>query len=76
MTLLGATVSKVEMLHRRRLNDDDIRVGIVRAILRAQEYLTSRNAGETLPQEESVMIRDTDLAELADSTTTRVNHVP
>jgi hypothetical protein len=77
VSLLGATVSKVEELHRRRLNDADIRVGIVHAILRAQEYLNSRLVdGGPRPDEETVMIRDTDLAELPDSKTTRVNDVP
>jgi hypothetical protein len=77
VTLLGATVSKVEELHRRTLNDDDIRIGIVNAILRAQEYLNARLAeGEEPPAEETVMIRDSDFAELTDSKTTRVNDVP
>lgn len=77
ITLLGATVSKVEELHRRKLHDDDIRTGIIRALLRAQGYLDARLAeGGEPPKEEHVMIRDSDLAMLADSETTRVNDVP
>ena len=77
VTLLGATVSKVEELHRRKLDDADIRTGIMRAILRTQEYLNARSAQNIEPpEEENVTIRDTDLAELGDSKTVRVNDVP
>lgn len=76
VTLLGANVSKVEELHRRRLNNDDIR-GIVHSILNAQEHLDARlRGGGSPPKEKTVMILDTDLAELAGSKTTRVNDVP
>lgn len=77
VTLLGATVSKMEELHGRKLNEQDLHVGIVRAILRTQDTLRNRlSEGEEPPQEESVMMRDTDLAELKDSTTTRTNDIP
>lgn len=77
VTLLGATVSKMEELHRRKLSDEDIRVGIIHAVLRTQEYLNARRAaGQGPPRVESVMIRDTDLAELSGSTVTRVDGVP
>lgn len=78
VTLLGATVSKMEELHnRRKLRAEDLRVGIVHAVLRAQAYLNARLAeGQEPPAEEAVMIRDIDLAELSDSKTTRVDNVP
>ena len=77
VTILGATISKMEELHQRKLSEEDMRVGIIRAILRAQKYLTARlDEGDQPPDEEGVMIRDTDLAELMDSKTTRVNDVP
>lgn len=61
--LLGSILSKMEDLHHRKLTPSDIRVGIERAVDRARRELAQAPSAEP-PEEISVMVRDSDLAEL------------
>lgn len=72
--LLGATLSKMEELHHRKLTPADIRVGIGRAVERARSEIEQEP--EEARAEIPVMVRDSDLAELDGRVVGPTNDVP
>lgn len=62
--LLGATRTKMEKMHGRQLDHDDLNVGVRRAVLRAREQLEAPENAVEGAEEVRVMVRDSDLAEL------------
>jgi hypothetical protein len=77
VSLLGATLSKMEELHHRELTLEDVRAGIHRAVERAEGYLDRGDLppGEA-PSEIAVSVRDSGLADLRGVVVGPTNDVP